>query len=164
MGHPMVEKEQSGPIDVRVTELPEAFTSLLQSLADRLTAMEAREVKLLEMISELQSRVDDLEDAGTGDMLLGAGGPVVNPMATDPDTKSVDAGTFAQALGEQILAGSDESSDFTIDNVTVEAVGGLGQDGTRAQITTNAKQQAVSQNASKITFSVRRRTPTQIIE
>lgn len=160
----MAEKEQTGPIDVRVTELPEAFTTLLQSLADRLTAMETREAALKETISELQGRIDDLEDEGPNGTLLGAGGPVVNPLASDPDTKSVDAGAFAQALGEQILAGSDESSDFTIDNVTVEAVGGLGHDGSRAQITTNAKQQAVSQNASKITFSVRRRTPTQIIE
>jgi hypothetical protein len=160
----MAETEQSDPIDVRVTELPEAFTILLQSLADRLTAMETREAALQETISELQGRIDDLEEEGPGGMLLGAGGPVVNPMAADPETKSVDAGAFAQALGEQILAGSDENSDFTIDNVTVEAVGGLGQDGSRAQITTNAKQQAVSQNASKITFSVKRRTATQVVE
>lgn len=160
----MADDNHTEPLNVRVTELPEAFTILLQSLADRMSAMEAREDALRQVISDLEERINDLESGEPGGMLLGAAGPVTNPMASDPDTNSVDAEAFSQALGEQILAGSNDSSDFTIDNVTVEAVVGLGHDGTRAQIATNAKQQAVSQNASKITFSVRRRTTTQIIE
>lgn len=159
------------PIDVRVTELPEALTVLLQSIENRLTAMEAREVAMLRTISDLQERIDDLEE-GAGGMLMGVGGPVMSPTAEDriemdsedTDTQVVDAQAFSQALGEQILAGSDDSSEFTIDNVKVEAVVGLGQDGNRAKIATNAKKQVVSQNASKVTFSVKRRTPTQIIE
>ncbi len=166
-----VKAPKRAPIDVRVTEMPEAFTTLLQSLENRMTAMEAREVALLETINDLQERIDDLEE-GSGGMLMGAGNPVMNPMAEgraamgadDPGTQVVNAQEFSQALGEQILAGSDGSSDFTIDNVKVEAVVGLGQDGTKAQIATNARKQAISQNASKVTFSVRRRTATQIIE
>lgn len=163
----MAEDDKTGPVDVRVVELPAAFTTLLQSLADRLTAMEAREADLRQTIADLQDRIDDLEDGGG--MLMGAGAPVTNPLAgpadaDDKDTSEVDAGEFVQALGEQILAGSDENSDFTIDNVQIEMIGGLGKRGERAQLATNARKQAVSQNASKISFSVRRRTPTQIIE
>ncbi|WP_170352012.1 MULTISPECIES: hypothetical protein [Ruegeria] len=171
MARKTVKAPKRPPIDVRVTELPEAFATLLQSLADRLTAMEQRETTLLQTISDLQNRIDDLEEGGGG-MLMGAVSPVTNPLAQgrsemnsgDEDTQVVDAQEFSQALGEQILAGSDGSSEFTIDNVKVEAVVGLGQDGNRAQIATNAKKQAVSQNASKVTFSVRRRSKTQIIE
>ena len=97
-------------------------------------------------------------------MMLGAGGPVVNTMAADPGTQEHDAEEFAQALGEQILNAGDKSEDFSIDNVTVEAVGGLGQTGGRATIATNARQQAVSQNASKITFSVRRKRRTVVLD
>ncbi|WP_170414875.1 MULTISPECIES: hypothetical protein [Ruegeria] len=171
MARKTVKAPKRPPIDVRVTELPEAFATLLQSLADRLTAMEQRETTLLQTISDLQNRIDDLEEGGGG-MLMGTGSPVTNPLAQgrsemnsgDEDTQVVDAQEFSQALGEQILAGSDGSSEFTIDNVKVEAVVGLGQDGNKAQIATNAKKQAVSQNASKVTFSVRRRSKTQIIE
>ena len=158
------------PIDVRITELPEAFTTLLQSLENRLTALEAREVVLLETIQDLQDQIDDLEEGGSG-MLMGSGSPVVNPMAggqggmeaEDKDTQIVDAQVFSQALGEQILAGSDGSDDFTIDNVQVEAFVGLGRDGDKAQFATNAKKQAVSQNAAKVSFSVKRRSATKII-
>ncbi|WP_170519078.1 hypothetical protein [Ruegeria atlantica] len=167
----MAKKEKHQPLEVRVTELPEAFTTLLQSLADRLTAMETREEELRQTISDLQERVDELEEGG--EMMVGAGmPPVTNPMygatasmdAEDEDTQLVDLQEFSQAIGEQILAGSEGSSDFTIDNVTVDAAVGLGQIGDRAQVATNAKKQALSQNSSRITFSVRRRSSTQILK
>lgn len=167
----MAKKDKHQPLEVRVTELPEAFTTLLQSLADRLTAMETREEELRQTISDLQDRIDDLEEAG--EMIVGSGlSPVTNPLydttaqmtAEDEDTQLVDLQEFSQAIEEQILAGSEGSRDFTIDNVTVDAAVGLGQKGDRAQVATNAKKQALSQNASRITFSVRRRSSTQIIE
>ncbi|NOD91077.1 MULTISPECIES: hypothetical protein [unclassified Ruegeria] len=167
----MADSDRKQPIEVRVTEMPEAFTLLLKSLSDRLTAMETRENELRQTISDLEDRIDELEDGG--EMMVGAGlPPVTNPlasaaaevMADDKDTQIVDAQKFSQALGEQILAGSNDSDDFTIDNVKVEAFVGLGQDGETAQIATNAKKQVISQNASKVTFSVRRRSPTKIIK
>ncbi|NOD95158.1 hypothetical protein GS636_20365 [Ruegeria sp. HKCCD4884] len=167
----MAESDRKQPIEVRVTEMPEAFTLLLKSLSDRLTAMETRENELRQTISDLEDRIDELEDGG--EMMVGASlPPVTSPlasaaaevMADDKDTQIVDAQKFSQALGEQILAGSNDSDDFTIDNVKVEAFVGLGQDGETAQIATNAKKQVISQNASKVTFSVRRRSPTKIIK
>ncbi|MDP5086468.1 MAG: hypothetical protein NWQ23_13690 [Yoonia sp.] len=160
----MAEDERTPPVDVRVTELPEAFTILLQSLVERLNGFEARETRMHQKIAMLEAQIGALGGGGAGGGPFGAGGPVHAPEHRDEDTQMVDAGEFAQALGEQILAGSDENSDFMIDNVTIEAVGGLGQKGTRAQIATNARQQAVSQNASKITFSVRRRKSMKIVE
>ncbi|NOD65649.1 MULTISPECIES: hypothetical protein [unclassified Ruegeria] len=167
----MADSDRKQPIEVRVTEMPEAFTLLLKSLSDRLTAMETRENELRQTISDLEDRIDELEDGG--EMMVGASlPPVTSPlasaaaevMADDRDTQIVDAQKFSQALGEQILAGSNDSDDFTIDNVKVEAFVGLGQDGETAQIATNAKKQVISQNASKVTFSVRRRSPTKIIK
>ena len=167
----MADSDRKQPIEVRVTEMPEAFTLLLKSLSDRLTAMETRENELRQTILDLEDRIDELEDGG--EMMVGASlPPVTSPlasaaaevMADDKDTQIVDAQKFSQALGEQILAGSNDSDDFTIDNVKVEAFVGLGQDGETAQIATNAKKQVISQNASKVTFSVRRRSPTKIIK
>ncbi len=152
------------PVDVRVTELPAAFTTLLQSLTDRLSAMEKREESFRQTIADLEDRIDQLEEDASEDMILGSGNPVVNPLSVDPNTKSVDAGEFAQALGEQLLDASDDNSDFTIDNISVEILGGLGQEGDRAQIATNATHQATSQAASKIAFTVKRRRPTKVID
>ncbi|NOD78884.1 hypothetical protein [Ruegeria sp. HKCCD4332] len=98
----MADSDRKQPIEVRVTEMPEAFTLLLKSLSDRLTAMETRENELRQTISDLEDRIDELEDGG--EMMVGAGlPPVTNPlasaaaevMADDKDTQIVDAQKFS---------------------------------------------------------------------
>ncbi|MEM1274076.1 MAG: hypothetical protein AAGF88_09675 [Pseudomonadota bacterium] len=163
-GDRSADPDETGTPDVLTAE------AVFEDHAARIRQLEEREASLRERLAILEAQIK-AQDGGGGGMRFGSS---VNPAAAtasqgragarDDETQKHDARNFARSVGEQVLNAAEDDDDFTIDNVQVEAVGGLEIDAGNVKLATNARQQANSQNASKITFSVRRRRRTQIVE
>lgn len=153
------------PLDVRVVALPEGVTALIEDLVARLRAVEGREAELRETVARLEERIEALQQARPG-MLLGAGGPVLPPGAApaEEETQQVDLRELAGRLASDIFESQPEDSAFSLDNLEVDLAGAPGLEEGRATFGLSPRRAATGETATRVRFSLRRKTRTKVVE
>lgn len=157
--------EGKAPLDVRVVALPEGVTALIEDLVARVRAVEAREAELRETVARLEERIEALQEARPG-MLLGAGAPALRPGAesAEEETQVVGMRDLANRLASDVFESQPEDSAFSLDNVEIDLAGSPGLEGERATFGISPRRAATGETATRVKFSLRRKTRTKVVE
>ncbi|QEE35606.1 hypothetical protein FTO60_07740 [Octadecabacter sp. SW4] len=149
------------PLEVRIVGLSDDIIATLTGLQTRIAALEENDRNLRAQIAALESKITE---QARGPM-FGATGPVLPPHAqADPDTQVVAAGELAGQLASEIARAHPEDGAFSLDNIEIDMAGALGKDADNVMLGVNPRQAMTGDTATRVKFSLRRRTRIQSVD
>lgn len=159
MAKPTTPASGDGPLEVRIVGLSDDIIATLTGLQSRIAALEESDRSLRAQIAALESKI---AEQSRGPM-FGATGPVLPPQA-DPDTQVVAAGELAGQLAAEIARAHPEDGAFSLDNIEIDMAGALGKDADNVMLGVNPRQAMTGDTATRVKFSLRRRTRIQSVD